>query len=312
MSKVAIIGAGQVGASAAFEILKRDFTDVVMVDAVQDLPIGKALDMMEAAPLAGFGRKIQGSNDFTAIEESDVVVITAGSPRYPGMSRHDLLDKNGDIIRKVVREAASQAPEAVFLAVTNPLDVMTRLTIEIGQLPRERVLGMGSLLDTARFRHFLAEAAGVSPAEVDGLVVGEHGEEMVLLPRLARINGASASSRLSEAQLNEAVERTRHAGAEIVSYLKSGSAFWAPAVCVAEMVEAIVKDAKTVLPACCLLQGEYGIDDVCLGVPARLGHKGIEEIIELELVDEELEALRAAAGSVKTAWLELKENWGLL
>lgn len=311
MNKVSIIGAGQVGASAAFEILRKGFSDVVLVDVIKDLPIGKALDMMEASPVGGFKTKIQGTSDYADIEGSDLVVITAGSPRHPGMSRRDLLGKNGAIVKDVVERVQEIAPDAVALVVTNPLDVMTRLTQYVGKFPRNRVLGMGGLVDTVRFRYFLAETAGFSPAQVEGLVLGEHGDQMVPLPRLASINGDPVTNHVSHAQIVEVIERTRQAGAEINSYLKTGSASWTPGLCVASMVEAIINDTKAVVAASYPLQGEYGIEGVCLGVPVRLGRQGVEEVVQLELVDDELKALQSAAESVRTAWYELKENWGL-
>lgn len=296
--KVTVVGAGQVGATAAFLMAVKGLADVVLVDVAEGIPQGKALDMMHARSIEQFGSRVTGSNSYDDTAGSDVVVVTAGLPRKPGMTRDDLLRVNGDIVRSVISQAVAASPDAVLLCVTNPLDVMTHLAWTVSGLPAERVLGMGGVLDSARFAYFIAEETGAEIDTVKALVVGQHGDAMVPLPRLSTVGGTPLTELLPTDRVQEVVRRTVFGGAEVVSLLKTGSAFYAPGASVAAMVEAILGDAGTTLPSCVHLTGQYGLDDVYVSVPATLGRAGVTAIPELDLNAEELAALQASAAGV--------------
>jgi malate dehydrogenase len=296
--KVTIVGAGQVGATAAHALLLQDVADVVMIDVAEGLPQGKALDMMHARSVEHFGPAIVGTNDYADTAGSQVVVVTAGLARKPGMSRDDLLAKNSAIVRAVISSAVAVSPDAVIICVTNPLDMMTWLAWKTSGLPASRVIGMGGVLDSARFAFAIAEATGAPIAQVQALVVGAHGDAMVPLPRLSTVSGRPVTEVLSPKEVNAVVARTIGGGAEVVSLLQTGSAFYAPGASVAAMVAAVLGGNRAMLPSCVMLEGQYGIKDVYLSVPAVLGRGGVEGILELELDSQELAALRASARAV--------------
>jgi malate dehydrogenase len=304
--KISIIGAGFVGATAAHWAAEKELGDVVIVDIIEGLPQGKGLDLFEASPIEGFDAKVVGTNSFEETRGSDVVIITSGVPRKPGMSREDLLDINRKIIESVVAQVVGKSPNAVLIMVTNPLDTMTYLALKKSGFPRERVMGMAGVLDTARFRAFIAMELGVSVEDIQALLLGGHGDEMVPLPRYTTVSGIPLSQLLSKDRIDKLVDRTRKGGGEIVNLLKTGSAFYAPSAGVIQMAEAILKDKKRILPCCVCLNGEYGLRDICFGVPAKLGAKGIESIIELELSEEEKKMVAKYADSVKKSIAELK------
>jgi malate dehydrogenase len=296
--KVTIVGAGHVGATAAHLLALREAADIVLVDVAEGVPQGKALDMMHARRVAGFDVRVVGTNGYEECEGSDVAVITAGVPRKPGMTREDLLKINGDIVSSVIAKVVRVAPSAVVICVTNPLDVMTYLAWKTSGMPRGRVFGMGGVLDSARFAHAIAEAAGAPVAHVDAMVIGAHGDTMLPLVRLATVAGRPLRDVLAPEQIEEVVHRTVNGGADVVAFLKSGSAFYAPGASVAAMVEAVLADARAVMPACAVLDGEYGLRRVSIGVPAVIGAHGVIEVRELELTDEERLALRDSAAGV--------------
>jgi malate dehydrogenase len=296
--KVTIVGAGQVGATAAYLLALKEAADIVLVDVADGVPQGKALDMMHARRVGGFDVRVVGTNGYDECEGSDVVVITAGLPRRPGMTREDLLKTNGDIVRSVITEVVRVAPTAVVTCVTNPLDVMTYLAWRISGMPRGRVLGMGGVLDSSRFAHAIAEAAGVPVADVDAMVIGAHGDTMLPLVSRATVAGRPLREVLAPDAIEEVVRRTVNGGADVVALLKSGSAFYAPGAAVAAMVEAVLADARRVMPTCAVLDGEYGLRGVSVGVPAVIGANGVVEVLELDLADDELAALRASAAGV--------------
>jgi len=279
--------------------------EVVMIDIIDGLPQGLALDIRESSPVEGFEPNVRGTNDYADTADSDVVVITAGLPRQPGMSRMDLLDKNAGIIRAVVGRVAEHSPGASLIIVTNPLDEMTYLASEVSGFPKERVMGMAGVLDSARLRYFIAEQLGVSPTDVEAMTLGSHGESMVPLPRHATVGGKPLVELVDESTLERLYQRTRDAGAEIVALWKKGSAYDAPAAAIAQMVNAIADDTSEVLPVCAWCTGQYGISEVYVGVPARLGRRGVEEIVELGLNAGELAALRAAAEGIRTKCADL-------
>ncbi|MBC7289418.1 MAG: malate dehydrogenase [Armatimonadetes bacterium] len=314
--KVAVIGAGQVGATCAQRIAESDVAHVALVDVIEGLAAGKALDLTHAAPIVGHARKVLGGSDYQLVRDSSVVVVTAGRPRQPGMSREELVEVNGRIVADVVRRAAEVAAEAIFIVVTNPLDVMTYVAQRVARLPRERCIGMAGVLDSARFRAFVAERLGLAPADVQAMVLGSHGDSMVPVVSHATVAGIPLLQLLSGEEIDAIVERTRNAGAEIVALMKTSSAFYAPAAAVAEMVRAIARDQKRLLPASVMLHGEFGIDGVPIGVPVVLGRGGAERIVEIALSPAELEALRASAEATRSAiktWLTLAgddpEQW---
>jgi malate dehydrogenase len=296
--KVTIVGAGQVGATAAFMLAVRNVTDVVLIDVAEGLPQGKALDMMHSRSVLRFKPRVSGTNDYADTVGSGIVVITAGVPRKPGMTRDELLAVNSRIVGEVVDRAVAASPDAVIICVTNPLDVMTDLAWKRSGLPSRRVMGMGGVLDSARFAYFIAEATGAPISEVEALVIGAHGDAMVPLPRLSTVAGRPLTELLPPEEVDEVVRRTVFGGAEVVALLKSGSAFYAPGVSVAAMVEAILADESTVVPACVRLEGEYGISGVHMTVPAVLGAAGVLAVPELALEASELAALQASAASI--------------
>jgi malate dehydrogenase len=304
--RVTIVGSGFVGATAAMRVVQKGLADdVVMIDIVEGLPQGLALDMRESAPIEGFEPNVRGTNDYADTAGSDVVVITAGLPRQPGMSRMDLLEKNAGILRQVVGQVAERSPDAILIVVTNPLDEMTYLAAELSGFGRERVMGMAGILDSSRLRYFIAEELGVSPTKADAMTLGSHGESMVPLPRQATVDGRPLTDLVDEPTLERLYQRTRDGGAEIVALLKKGSAYYAPSAAIAQMVNAVVGDTKEVLPVCAWTTGQYGISGVYVGVPARLGRKGVEEIVELDLDEGELRALRDAAEGIRAKCADL-------
>ena len=304
-NRVAVIGAGNVGASAALYIAERGLADVTLIDIVEGLPQGKALDILQATPLWHRGGRVEGSNDLGAVAGADVVVMTAGFPRKPGMSRTDLLKANADIVRPAAEAVKRDAPGAYVVVVTNPLDVMAHLFWKVTGFPRARVAGMAGILDSTRFRAFLAAELGVSGTDVQAMVLGGHGDSMVPLPRYTTVGGIPITELLPQGRIAEIAQRTRDGGAEIVKLLKTGSAYYAPAMSAVEMVEAILTDQKRLVPCSALLQGEYGMKDLFLGVPVILGARGVEKIVELELSGDELAALRASGKQVIDSIAEL-------
>ncbi|HSK47911.1 MAG TPA: malate dehydrogenase [Coriobacteriia bacterium] len=296
--KVTVVGAGQVGATAAQLLLFHNVADVCMIDVAEGLPQGKALDLMHMRSVERFGPSIKGTNDYADTAGSDVVVVTAGLPRKPGMTRDDLLAANSAIVKSVIAQAAAASPEAVFVCVTNPLDIMTYLAWKESGLPTERVLGMGGVLDSARFAFAVAEKTGADIRDISALAMGAHGDAMVPMPRFTTVGGRPLTELLPQADVDELVQRTIFGGAEVVALLKTGSAFYAPAASIVAMVRAILGHTGEVLPSCVYLSGEFGIDDVYLSVPARLGRGGVLGIEELLFDDAELAALQASAATV--------------
>lgn len=297
--KVAVIGAGNVGATCAQRILERGLADVALVDVVEGLAQGKALDLAEASPLEGHDCRIAGSTSYEIAEGAQVVVVTAGLARKPGMSRSDLLDANARIVQSIIPPIVAHAPGAILLMVTNPLDIMTYCAWKLTGWPAGRVMGMAGVLDSARLRFFVAERLKVSVKDVDALVLGGHGDSMVPLPRYTTVSGKPITELLPKPEIDQIMQRTRDGGAEVVKLLKSGSAFYGPASSVAEMVQAMLGDERRVLPACVRLSGQYGLKDVFCGVPARLGARGVEEVVEVSLTAEEKAALAASAKGVR-------------
>jgi len=298
-SKVTIVGAGNVGATTAQRIHQLGYADVVIVDVVEDLPQGKALDMLESGPVIGSDANIIGSNGYEASENSDVVVITAGIARGPGMSRDDLLLTNMKITSAVTEQVVKYSPNCVIIAVTNPLDAMLQNIYETSGFPRNRVFGMAGVLDTSRFRTFIAQELDVSVEDVQAYVLGGHGDDMVPLVRYTTVGGIPITELMDEDQIQRLVVRARQGGGEIVALLKQGSAYYAPSASITQMVEAVLLDKKRILPACAYLDGEYGIKGLCVGVPVKLGANGMEQIIEIQLTEEERAALQRSADSVK-------------
>ncbi len=303
---VAVIGAGQVGATTAQRILEKGISDVVLFDVVQGMPQGKALDLMEAAPIEGHDRRIIGTNDYKDIEGAEIIVVTAGLPRKPGMTREDLLLLNAKIISEVSLNIKKYAPASKIIVVTNPLDIMTYLTFRLTGFPQNRVFGMAGVLDTARMRFFIAERLEGVPGEVEAIVLGGHGDLMVPVSSHSKIKGKLVKEMIPADELSKIEQRTRDGGAEIVALLKTGSAFYAPASSVTEMVRSILKNEKKVLPVCAYLQGEYGLRDIYFGVAAELGKNGIEKVVELTLADEEKKGMLLSAEKVKQGIAELE------
>ncbi|MDI6770289.1 MAG: malate dehydrogenase [Anaerolineales bacterium] len=298
-AKISIIGAGMTGSTSAAWLAEREIADLVLVDVVEGMPQGKALDLLEAMPVLGKDVTLVGSNDYEATKGSDIVVITAGIPRKPGMSRDDLLTTNAEIVGKATRESLKYSPEAIFIVLTNPLDTMAYLTMKAGKLPPQRVVGQAGILDSARMRAFVALETGVSVENIHCYVMGGHGDEMVPLTRHSNIAGIPLDEYLSADKLAAIVERTRKGGGEIVSLLKTGSAYYAPAAAIAQMAEAILKDKHLIVPAAAYMQGEYGLKDIFFGAPVMLGRKGVERIVEYSLNAEEKAALERSAAAVK-------------
>jgi malate dehydrogenase len=304
--KISIIGAGFVGATAAHWAAEKELGDVVLVDILEGIPQGKALDLFEASPIEGFDARVIGTNAYEETKDSDVVIITSGIPRKPGMSREDLLETNKKVIESVVTQVVERSPKAILIMVTNPLDTMTYLAFKRSGFPKQRVIGMAGILDSARFKAFIAMELNVSVEDIQALLLGGHGDEMVPLPRYTTISGIPLSQLLPKETIDRLVERTRKGGGEIVNLLKAGSAFYAPSAAVVQIAEAILKDKKRILPCCVYLDGEYGLKDICFGVPVKLGIGGVESIIELQLTEEEKRLVSKSAESVKKSIMELK------
>ena len=297
--KVTIIGAGNVGATTAHLLALKGYCDVVLQDIVEGLPQGKALDMLEAGPVEGYDGQISGTNGWDETAGSDVVVVTSGIARKPGMSRDDLLNTNAGIVGGVVKEAAAMSPDAVIVIVTNPMDAMCHVALKASGFPKARVIGQGGVLDTARFRTFIAQEVGVSVKEVEAYVLGGHGDTMVPLTRFTTVAGVPIADMLPKERVDQIVQRTRDGGAEIINYLKTGSAYYAPASGVVAMVDSILLDRKRILPCATLLEGEYGVQGLYIGVPVKLSSKGVEEIVQIELTEEEKGMLNHSAEAVQ-------------
>jgi malate dehydrogenase len=298
-AKISVIGAGNVGASTALMLAQMELGDVVLVDIVEGMPQGKSLDMMEMNPVYGSDSNITGTNSYDETENSDVVVITSGIPRKPGMSRDDLIATNTKIVKQVTENVAKKSPNAILILVTNPLDAMVHVAHKLSGFPKERVMGMAGVLDSARFRSFIGMELGVSVENIHAFVLGGHGDDMVPLARCTTVAGVPITELMPEDKIEALIKRTRGGGGEIVALLKTGSAFYAPAASAVEMVEAILKDKKKILPCCVLAEGEYGIDNTFVGLPVKLGRTGVEEIFEIKLTDKEREELHVSASHVK-------------
>lgn len=309
--KVTVIGAGFYGSTTAQRLAEADFLDeVVMVDIVEDKPQGLALDMMQSRSIEGFDTRIIGANDYAPTSGSHACVITAGLPRKPGMSRMDLLETNAKIVGGVTAEFAAGSPDAVIIVVSNPLDEMTALAAAACGFPKARVIGQAGMLDTARFKHFVAERFDVSPNAVEAITLGSHGDTMVPVPSLVTVDGKPLTDVADQAMIDDLVQRTRDGGAEVVGLLKTGSAYFAPSAAAAAMVEAVLKDTKATMPVCAWVDGQYGISGVYLGVPGKLGRGGVEEVVELPLADDELEALQEAAEAVRSKQADVEQFVG--
>jgi malate dehydrogenase len=299
VNKVTVVGAGNVGATAAQRLCEKELCDVVLIDIIEGVPQGKALDLTEAAPIEKHDAKLIGANGYEASEGSDIIIITAGIPRKPGMSRDDLVSTNAGIMKSVVEQVAKLSPEAVLIIVSNPLDAMCHVAYEASGFPKNRVMGMAGVLDSARFRAFISMELDVSVENTHAFVLGGHGDTMVPLPRYSTVAGIPITELLPQDRIDALVDRTANGGAEIVSLLKTGSAYYAPASAAVEMAESILKDKKKILPCAAYLEGEYGIDGLFIGVPVKLGMSGIEEVIQIKLTSEEQAALDKSAGAVK-------------
>jgi malate dehydrogenase len=298
--KISVIGAGHVGEVTAQRIAYRELGDVVLLDIIEGMPQGKGLDLLESTPVVGCDSSISGANDYADTAYSDIVVITSGFPRKPGMSRDDLLNTNFKVIKEVTEKVAAKSPDAIIIVVTNPLDAMVQTAFKVSGFPKNRVMGMAGILDSTRFRTFIAQELNVSVENVHALVLGGHGDTMVPLPRFSTVAGVPITEFIPKERIDQIVQRTRKGGGEIVALLKTGSAYYAPAAAIAEMVEAIVKDKKKILPCAAYLEGEYGIEGIFVGVPVKLGAGGVEQIIELKLNDEESAALAKSAEAVRS------------
>jgi malate dehydrogenase len=298
-SKVTVVGAGNVGATAAQRLAEKELADVVLIDVIEGVPQGKSLDLAQAAPVEKHDSRLTGSNTYEASAGSDIVIITAGIPRKPGMSRDDLLATNRGIMRDVTRQVAKYSPETILIVVSNPLDAMCHVAMEESGFPKNRVIGMAGVLDSARFRAFIAEELKVSVENVHALVLGGHGDTMVPLPRFSTVAGVPITEMMTPERIDALITRTRSGGAEIVGLLKTGSAYYAPASGAVEMAESILKDKNKILPCAVYLEGEYGISGLFVGVPVKLGKNGVEQILELKLSSEEAKALNKSAASVK-------------
>ncbi len=297
--KVTVVGSGNVGATVAHRLADKQLADVAMIDILEGIPQGKGLDLLEAGPVEGYDLKIKGTNDYADTAHSDLVVMTAGFPRKPGMSRDDLLKANYDVVKSTIEQVVKYSPHCILIIVTNPLDAMAQTAFKVSGFSRNRVIGMAGILDTARYRTFIAEALNVSVQNVQGFVLGGHGDTMVPVPRYTTVAGIPVTELLSKDQLEQIITRTRHGGAEIVNLLKAGSAYYAPSAAVVEMIDAIFNDRKKILPCTAYLEGEYGIRGLFVGVPVKLGARGIEEIIEIKLTSEEQAALQKSAAAVR-------------
>jgi len=306
MKKVSVIGAGHVGATCTYYVAEKNIADIVMIDIVEGMPQAKGMDFSQAAPLRRYGVTIRGSNDFGEIAGSDVVVITAGIPRKPGMDRMDLLRTNADIVGSAARAVAEHAPNSTIIVVSNPLDIMCTVALEASGFALKRVIGMAGILDSTRFRYFVAEKLGVAVTDVHAMVLGGHGDTMVPIPRFTTVAGIPITKLMSAGDIEALSDRTRNGGAEIVSFLKTGSAFYAPAASTAEMVEAVLTNEKRIVPAAAYLRGEYGYDGIFLGVPVLIGKNGVERIIVLDLSEKEREMLDHSAEAVRKGFESLR------
>ena len=298
--KITVIGAGHVGEVTAFKLAEKELGDIVLLDLIEDMPIGKGLDMREGGPVGKYDSAIVGTNSYGDTANSDIIVITAGKPRTPGMSRDELVDSNFNIVKPVTEEIIKHSPNAMILVVSNPLDAMAYTAFKVSGFPKNKVFGMAGILDTTRFRAFISMELNVSVESIQALVLGGHGDTMVPIARYTTVSGIPLSHFLPQDRIDAIIERTRKGGGEIVKYLKTGSAYYAPSLAVAEMVESIVKDKKKVLPCAAYLEGEYGINDLYFGVPIKLGANGVEEIIEIDLTDEEKEAMKSSEAAVRS------------
>jgi malate dehydrogenase len=299
MTKVSVFGAGNVGAEVSRRIIEKKLADVVMVDIMEGIPQGKALDMLQSGPVEGFDNKIIGTNDPSLIKDSDVVVITAGFARKPGMSRDDLQAANANIVRGIAENIRKYAPNSIVIVISNPVDIMTYLTYKVTGFDKKRVIGMAGELDTARMITFISEEAHVPPSKIQAMVLGGHGDLMVSVVSQTKINGKPIDQVLSKEKIDEIVKRTANGGAEIVNLLKTGSAYYAPSASAVKMVEAVLKNKGTIIPSAVILNGEYGINDAAIGIPVKIGRNGIEKIIEIKLTEKESTALKRSANSVK-------------
>ncbi|UCF40589.1 MAG: malate dehydrogenase [Gemmatimonadota bacterium] len=303
MKKITVVGAGHVGATTAQRIAEKELArEVVLVDILEGIPMGKGLDQTQSGPVEGFDSRVIGANDYGAAKGSEVFVVTAGIPRKPGMSRDDLVKTNADIVKSVSQEIKKVAPKSIIIMVSNPLDVMAWVAKEVTGFPRERVIGMAGILDTARFRAFLAEAIDVSVEDIQAMVLGGHGDSMVPLISYTTVSGIPVTQLIARDKLDAIVERTRKGGGEIVGYLKTGSAYYAPSSGAVQMVEAIVRDKKRLLPCAAWLEGEFGLSGLFVGVPCKLGAGGLEKVVEIELTKDEQAALEKSADAVKKTW----------
>ncbi len=306
-SKITVVGAGFVGSTLVQRLAERDYADVVMYDIIPNMPQGKALDMLQAGPVLGYDSLVVGTNDYADTANSDIVVITSGFPRKPGMSRDDLVKKNQEIVTQVTQEVVKHSPDCVIIMVTNPLDAMAQLAYHVSGFPRNRVIGMAGVLDTARFRTFIAQELNVSVRDVQAYVLGGHGDTMIPLSRMCTVAGVPIGQLIPTERIEQIVQRTRDGGAEIVKLLGTGSAYFAPSASVLQMVDSILLDKKMIMPCAAYLQGEYGIDGLFVGIPVKLGAKGLEEIVEIELTEGERSLLQQSANAVK----ELVEVMGI-
>ncbi len=297
--KITVVGSGNVGATLAHRLADRQLGDIVLIDILEGIPQGKGLDLLESGPVEGYDVKIKGTNDYADTANSDLVVITAGFPRKPGMSRDDLLKANYDVVKATTERVVKHSPNCFLIVVTNPLDAMVQTAFKVSGFPKNRVMGMAGILDTARYRTFIAEALNVSVLDIQGLVLGGHGDTMVPVPSYTTVAGIPISQLMPKEQLDKIITRTAKGGGEIVNLLKTGSAFYAPSAAVAEMVDAIFNDRKRILPCAVYLEGEYGIKGLFVGVPVKLGAGGVEQVIEIKLTDEERAALQKSAAAVK-------------
>ncbi len=297
--KVTVIGAGNVGATLAHRLVDKQLADVVLIDILEGIPQGKGLDLLEAGPIEGYDVRVKGTNDYADTANSDIVVMTAGFPRKPGMSRDDLLKANYDVVKAAVSQAVKVSPNSILIVVTNPLDAMVQTALRVSGFPKNRVIGMAGVLDSARYRTFIAQALNVSVHDVEGMVLGGHGDTMVPVPSYTTIAGVPISQLMPREQLDKIIDRTRKGGAEIVNLLKTGSAYYAPSSAVVQMIDAIFNDRKKILPCAAYLEGEYGIKGLFVGVPVKLGARGIEEIVQINLTAEEQAALEKSAAAVK-------------
>jgi len=298
-NKVTIVGGGNVGATAAHWAAEKELADIVLIDIIEGMPQGKALDLMETRPVEDFDTKVIGTNDYKDTANSDIVVITAGLPRKPGMSRDELLDVNKKIVQSVTEQVVKYSPNAILIIVSNPLDAMCHVAKMVSKFPKHRVFGMAGILDTARFRCFVSMELNVSVEDIQAMVLGGHGDDMVPLPRYTTVAGVPITELMSKEKIDAIVSRTRKAGGEIVALLKTGSAYYSPSAAVVQMVESVLKDKKRVVPCAAYLEGEYGIRDLYVGVPIKIGAMGVEQIIELKLTDEEKAALNKSANAVR-------------